>query len=204
MSFFDGVPMALLFSNTAAYGAVSSGTSAATMINAGSTGVFMQAAIPYGFLQQGRPGQTVFMQISGTVTGESSATTMTLNLGSNESVNVITGGTNNLTHITTSNYTVTSFSAVEWQLQVYMNFRTVGYGTTTVSTTPYTTAQFTLNPSSFASPVTTAGFTGIYASGAITTMDASVTQYIWLSNTFSTASATNSITVQQFLMYGSQ
>jgi hypothetical protein len=202
VSFFDGVPMVLLFSNTSAYAAVSSATSAATMINAGSTGVFEQAAIPYGFLQQGRPGPVLHIVATGTVTAESSATTMTLALGSNESSNVITGGTNNLTWITLGAYTVTSFSGVVWQAVFDVNFRTVGYGTTTISSTPYAVCNFTINASG--GPPTSALATDLYAPSPQTTLDGSQTQYLWMSNTFSTASATNSITLQQMIMFGSQ
>jgi hypothetical protein len=196
MTWYNGVPAALLFSNTAAYAAAAAAATTAQSLMAASSGNAEQPAIPFGFLEQGRPGQVVTGGAVGTVTGQATATTMVMAMGLNSTI----GGNPTTTAIlTTAAYTVTSFSNVAWELDFQINFRTTGFGTASVSTTPYATANFTLNPSAGAP---TSSISDVVLGSAPSTIDASVTQWLWLTVAFNTASATNSCTLQQMIVYG--
>jgi hypothetical protein len=203
VTWYDGVPAALLFTNTAAYPAAAASSAAAQNLMAGATGAYEQPNIPFGYLQQGKIGQVLVGVAVGTITGQSTATTATWTLG------MFPGGTGSASAagsiagtsvLATAAYTITSFSAVAWELQFQTSFRTVGWGTTTVSTSPYTTGQFTINASS--APPTSALATNIVIPAQATTIDASVNQWVYLTITFSTSSTTNSCTLQQFILYG--
>jgi hypothetical protein len=195
VSWFDGVPAALLFQNYAAFPAAAASSSAAQNLVAGASGAYEQPNIPFGFLQQGKPGQVLIGVMTGTITGQSSATTATF--GMSLSASTATIGT---AIMATSAYTITSFSAVAWQINFWINFRTVGFGTTTVSSSPYFTGNVTINPS--AGPPTSAFATDVIIPTQATTIDASVTQWITPTITFSTSSTTNSCTLQQMILYG--
>jgi len=86
--------------------------------------------------------------------------------------------------------TVTSLSNVGWEFDFKIVMRSAGYGTTTVATSLITSAVFSVGSTNLQ---TTA------PPNLVTTIDASVTQWLYFSVTFSTASATNSATLQEIL-----
>jgi hypothetical protein len=116
-------------------------------------------------------------------------------VGLNTTPNTI-GGTSILA---TAAYTVSGFASVAWQLQWFTTCRGVGYGTTTASTTLATAGQITINASTVP-PIT--AVSDVVPLNTVTTIDASVTQWLYMTVTYSTSSATNSCTLQQLTLLG--
>ena len=189
MSWYDGVPATLLYAGPPQdYPAAAAASTGVQSLVTGASGGFSQASVPVGFWQQGKTGQLVLGHLAGKVTGQASATTATVAVGLVSTAGSIASGT---TLFTAPAWTVTSLTNVAWELDFKLVARTVGYGTTTVSTT--------LSISAVASFTTTQA---LVAPATVTTIDASVTQWLYATVTFSTASATNSMTLQQSILYG--
>lgn len=201
MSWFDGVPMVLLFAGPIQnYPAANANSSAVQSLITGATGGFQQARIPASFMQAYKAPFIVEGKYNGIVTASTAATTMTVIVGLAAASNSTSGGT--ATTITTSQAVViNSVSAnLGWSFNFHALFRTIGYGTTTVSSTILTSSRLLVNTST-----ATATATATIAESSpttVTTIDASVDQWVYATVTFSTASATNSCQLQQTLLFG--
>lgn len=190
MSWFDGVPAALLYAGpNQDYPAAAAASTAAQSLQTGASGGFSQAAIPVGFLPMNAGARAVIGHLGGKVTGQASATTATFTLGLASSANSIAG----TTLVAPPAITVTSLSNVGWELDFKLLFRSSGYGTTTVSTSVLSSAISSLGSTNLQTTAPPA---------LVTTIDASVTQWLYATVTFSTSSATNSATMQSVLMWG--
>lgn len=190
MSWYDGVPAALLYAGpNQDYPAAAAASTAAQSLQTGATGGFSQAVIPFGFLPQNGGARAVLGHLAGKVTGQASATTATFTLGLSSTPNAIAG----TTLVAPPAITVTSLSNVGWDLDFRLLFRSSGYGTTTVSTSVLSSGVLSLGSTNLQ---TTA------PPNLVTTIDASVAQWLYATVTFSTSSATNSATMQSVLAWG--
>jgi len=187
MSFFDGVPASLLYAGPPQdYPAAAAASSSAQSLVTGASGGFSQPYIPQGLFQIGKAGTCIWGSANGKVTGQASATTAIITMGLATSANSISG----TTLVAPPAITVTSLSNVGWEFDFKIVMRSAGYGTTTVATSLITSAVFSVGSTNLQ---TTA------PPNLVTTIDASVTQWLYFSVTFSTASATNSATLQEIL-----
>lgn len=182
MSVYDGVPAVLLSAGPSAdYTAAASAVTTAQSLMVGQT---YQPIIPAGYLQPGKIGSAVVGYAAGKVTGQATATTMivTLTLGTTQ------GSAGGTTLAASGAVTVTSLSAAGWELDFKILQRATSGGS----------ANCTLQ----CSGVFSAG-TGQATSPPVSvTLDPTLNQYLFMQVTFSTASATNSATLQQFVAYG--
>jgi hypothetical protein len=193
MSWFDGVPIALLYAGPPQdYPAAAAASSAAQSLVTGASGGFSQPYIPQGFFPLDKQGRLIFGSANGKVTGQATATTMVLTMGVATAANSIAG----TTLVASPAITMTSFSNAGWEFDFKVVMRGAGYGVTTVSTSLITSATMTVNNG------TTAGITTQAPPNLVTTIDASVTQWLYFTVTFSTASATNSCTLQELIVIG--
>ena len=193
MSWFDGVPAALLYGGPPQdYPAAAAASAAAQSLQTGASGGFSQAYVPVGFWPLDKQGRVVLGTLAGKLTGQATATTAIITLGLATAPNSITG----TTLVASPAITVTSFSNAGWEFDFKIVMRGSGYGTTTVSTSLSSTATMSINNG------TTAGITTQAPPNLVTTIDASVNEWIYATVTFSTASATNSCTMQQVIVWG--
>lgn len=191
MSWYDGVPIASLYVGPPQdYPAAAAASVAAQSLVTGASGGFSQPSIPVGFFPLDKQGRAVVGHLGGKVTGQASATTAIFAVGLATASNSIATGA--VTLVTLPAITITSLSNVGWEIDFKTVMRGAGYGTTTVATTLASTAIASVGSNLQATA----------APAIVTTVDASVTQWLWASVTFSTSSATNSATMQSAIMYG--
>jgi hypothetical protein len=191
MSYFNGVPMALLYEGPDSdYPAAAAASTAAQSLMVGATTDFTQPYIPQGFFQLGSKGQLVIAEFDGVLTGQASATTAIITIGLASANNSIAG----TTLIASTAITVTSLSAVGWNMRVKLGSRANGYGTTATSSNFRVSGLLTIG---------TTNLVAVAPPVLVNNIDASVTQWIYASVTFSTSSATNSCTLQQVTVFGS-
>jgi hypothetical protein len=197
MSFYTGTQSEVLFAGPpAAYPAEGASTGSAFAAFTGATGNYQQPLFPGGFWQQGRTGQMASVEIYGTITGQSSATTLALVLGLVTSPNSIASIATLLTYPT---LTVTSFSSAPFFLGAVILNRGSGYGTSSVATNLNTSGSYIVNSDTSA---TTTALNGAVAPTQLATTDFSVNQWLQLQGTFSTNNAGNNITVNTVIVRG--
>jgi hypothetical protein len=191
VSWYDGVPISSLYVGPPQdYPAAAAASAAAQSLVTGASGGFSQPSIPVGFFPLDKQGRAVIGHLGGKVTGQATATTAIFTIGLATAANSIATGA--VTLVTLPAITITSLSNVGWEIDFKAVMRGAGYGTTTVATTLATTAIASVGSNLQATA----------APNVVTTVDASVTQWLWASVTFSTASATNSATMQSAILYG--
>jgi hypothetical protein len=198
MSWSDGVPGTLLYAGPPQnYPAAAAASTSAQSLIAGATGGFSQARIPASFMQIGKQGFAVIGSYGGIVTASTAATTMIINVGLVNASNSVAG-----TAITTSQTVVINSTTVGlgWGIDFKVLFRGTGYGTTTVSSTLLTTSSLRVNTST--GTATAVATIAESVPLTVTTIDASVDQWVYATVTFSTSSATNSCTLEQCLLMG--
>jgi hypothetical protein len=189
VSWYDGVPMASLYTGPPQdYPAAAAASAAAQSLQTGASGGFSQASIPVGFFPLDKQGRAVVGHLGGKITGQATATTVIFTIGLATAANSIAG----TTLVTLPAITVTSLSNVGWEVDFKTIMRGAGYGTTAVATSLLTTAIASIGSNLQATA----------APALVTTIDASVNQWLYATATFSTASATNSATMQSVLLYG--
>src|ERR1700685_691861 len=171
------------------------GGSSTTEVSAmvGATGVFSQPYFPGGFWQQGRQNQVARFTFALAVTAQSSATTLTVRLRMNTGPNSFTTGDALLAAYNA--VTVTSYTAGSIVGSGIIQSRGQGYGTTTVANSLLSSGSL----DGFGNALTVHGAAG---PTALTTTDFSVNQWLELSVQFSTNSATNAATLEQFVLEG--
>lgn len=198
MTWLSGVPAYLLYGGpTQSYPAAAAAVSTAQSLITGATGGFTQAKIPASFAEEGGGPCVVVGEYAGLVTASTAATTMTLNVGLVSSSNSVSG-----TAITTSQAVVINSvtAGLGWRFRFITVYRAVGYGTTTVSSSLLTTSTLFVNASTGTATAVATVAESVPLS--VTTIDSSVDQWVYATVTFSTASATNSCTLQQTCLFG--
>lgn len=196
MSFYTGTQFELLFSGPPSnYPAAAAAVSTIQNTMTGASADFVQPYFPAFFWQMGRQNQAVHASFFGIVTGQASATTMTLTAQLCTASNTTTTGTGGGTLVASSAITITSISNQPWQFDVFTLSRGAGYGTSATSTNLLSFGNVTVNGA-------TAPITGISGPTSLTTIDASATWWYNLAVTFSTASATNSCTLEMVMLRG--
>jgi hypothetical protein len=170
------------------YPAAAASSSSAQSLITGASGDYVQPVLPARFFQQGRQNQVVTGILSGIISGQGSATTAIITLGLATSSNTISG----TTLVAAPAITVTSLSSAGWWMDFVINCRGSGYGTSSVSSTMLSACNLSCTGAS--------GTTS--APNSVTTIDSSVTQWLYASVTFSTSSVSNSCTLQIFDIFG--
>lgn len=158
----------------------------------GASGDYSQPLLPGGFWQQGRQNQVARFTFGMVVNGQGSATTLIVKLGLNTTQNTITSGAVLLTYPAV---TITSYASGTVYGSGIIQCRGTGYGTSSVSTSLITCGELSgtgnaLSVTAAAGPTT------------LLTTDFSVNQWLYLSVTFSTNSASNNATLEQFVLEG--
>jgi hypothetical protein len=201
MSWADGVPVVLLYAGPPQnYPAAAAASVSAQSLITGATGGFSQARIPASFMQIGKQGFAVSGKWKGIVTANTAATTMIINIGLAAASNSVSGGT--ATAITTSQAVVINSvtAGLGWGIDFDILFRGAGYGTTTVSSSLLTTSTLRVNTSTATATAVATIAESVPLS--VTTIDASVDQWVYATVTFSTSSSTNSCTLEQCILTG--
>lgn len=192
MSFYSGTQSEILFANGAAYPAANASSAAAQSLIAGASGKFTQPLFPGGFFQFGRNGQVVSVDFAAALTGQASATTALFTLGLSTTSNNIAGST----LVSTGTFTVTNFASATIMGRAVISCFGAGYGTSSVSTNLVSSLNVAYQTGN------TAGASALGGPTSLTTIDASLNQWLYLTVTFSTSSATNSVTLSQLLVSG--
>jgi hypothetical protein len=191
MSFYTGTQAEVLFSNPSAYPAAGASSTSAALILTGASGAYQQPLFPGGFWQQGRQNQVIHGLISGTISGQASATTATVTLGLATSNNTASSETLGAFPA----LTITSFSSGPFWIEFVVQARNVGYGTSATATSLETSGCF------FATGNSTSVFS-LLAPTNINTVDFSVNQWFAPTVTMSTSNAGNTMTVQSVVIWG--
>lgn len=197
MSFQTGTQEETLFAGpTAAYTTGGASSTSVFALTAGATGNFQQPLLPGGFFQQGRSGQLVSVKAYLTVSGQASATTLTITLGLATSPNQtsVTGGV----LLTFPALTVTNFSSGGIRLSADIICRGAGYGVSSVSTSLATSGEYLAQLSSGSATT----LQGVVNLTTLTTVDFSVNQWVTLLGQFSTNSASNTAALNQVIVEG--
>ncbi len=177
------------------YTAAAASSAAAQSLVAGATGNYSQPYVPTGFWPlQGANGKLLLGSLVGAVSGQASPTTMIITIGLATASNSASG----TSLLATQAYTITSFSAVSWQLDFQVLCRGAGYGTSSVSTSLLTSALIFINASSLG----VTAVSDVVAPNLVTTIDASVIQWLYATVTFSTSSTSNSCTLDTVYLLG--
>lgn len=195
MSVWNGVPAVVIYAGPPQnYPAAAAAVTTAQSLVTGASGGFSQALIPSNFWSPGSNSQLIEGTLAGIVTGQASATTAIITIGLVSAANSVAG----TTIIASPAMTVTSFSNQPWMFNFQITTRTVGYGTSAVSTTLLTTGTFDVQTGTVGTVSR-----GVCTPTTVTTIDASAGQYMYATVTFNTASATNSCTLEQVILLGS-
>lgn len=197
MSFYTGTQMELLFSGPPAnYPAAAAAVSTIQNTMTGASADFVQPYLPAFFWQMGRQNQAIHATFFGIVTGQASATNMTLTAQLCTASNTTTTGTGGGTLVASTATVVTSLSNQPWQFDVFTLSRGAGYGTSATSTNLLSFGDLQVSGLAAFLPSPITGPT------SLTTIDASATWWYNLAVTFSTASATNSCTLEMVILRG--
>jgi hypothetical protein len=171
------------------------GASGTTEVSAmvGATGVYSQPYFPGGFWQQGRQNQVARFTFALAVSAQVSATTLTLRLRLNTAPNSFVNTDPLL--LAYNAITVTSYSAGSVVGTGIIQSRGTGYGTSSVATSLLSSGSL----DAFGNSTVANGAAG---PTALNTTDFSVNQWLELSVAFSTNSASNTATLEQFVLEG--
>ena len=168
----------------------------ATLISGGSGFVqpFFQAGM---FLNRTTHARVRAYGTVGSTGGTATTATFTVGTATAPQATTVGAATGAITLITSPAFTVTSFAAgTPWFLDCDLLCKGGGYGTTAGSTVMLTCGSAEITPN-------VAGDLGaVMVPQVTTTMDASVTQWVWVAVTFSTAVATNTCQCQAIFAYG--
>jgi hypothetical protein len=193
MSFYTGTQSEVLFSGPPApYTAGGATSTSAFNLTAGATGNYQQPLIPGGFWQQGRTGQLIDFEMYLQITGQASATTLTLTVGLDTAANSISGIS---TLIALPALTVTSYAAGGLYVRGSIQNRGSGYGTSSVATNLQTSGIYVATGNS-----TT--LQGVVNTTQLATTDFSVNQWFTVQGQFSTSSGTNSAQLVALIVRG--
>jgi hypothetical protein len=193
-SFYTGTQSEVLFANGFAYPIANASSSAAQNLMAAASGKNQQPLFPGGFFQQGRAGQVAAVDFAIIMSGQASATTATITAGLNTNSGTISGSS---TLVASSAFTMTSYASGSVMGRIIISCFGAGYGTgaTGTETNLWSSISMTAFGNSLATTAT-GGPTNL------TSIDFSLNQWLSLAVTFSTASASNTATLQQIFVSG--
>ena len=194
MSFVSGTQTELLWSGpSVSFPAAAAASSAAQFLMTGGTGAYEQPFIPANFWQMGRRNQRARIELAGVLNSTGgTATTAIMTVGLATAFNTTTPGTGGGVLCASTAVTVTSFAAnTGWRIDVDMLSRSVGYGTTSVSTSLLSDGLFQVGAVQGAAPPT-----------LLSTIDCSAEWWVYATITFSTSVVTNSCQVTRADIWG--
>jgi hypothetical protein len=196
MSFYTGTQSEVLFAGPPAAGYSLTGASTASQFLAflGSTGDFQQPLFPGGFWQQGRTGQLASFEIYG-ICSTGASITLALTLTLNTASGVVAGSV--LTTFPT--VTLATVTNIPFMLRGVILNRGSGYGTSSVATNLWTSAEYVFNQET---SITAANISGAVAPTQLATTDFSVNQWLMLNGTFGSSNAGNQVTVNTVVLRG--
>jgi hypothetical protein len=199
MSFLTGTQSEVMFANGFTYPTANASSAAAQSLITGASGKYQQPFFPGGFFQQGRTGQVAKAEFTITLGGQGSATTAIITAGLNTAANTISGGA---TLVAANAVTCTSFASSTWHGELLISCFGAGYGTSSVSTNLSSTLDIRFNNGSTTQPSASGGGVTLGGPTALQTVDFSVNQWLYLTVTFSTSSASNTAALGQIVLYG--
>jgi hypothetical protein len=191
VSFYTGTQSEIIFANGFAYPTANAASNAAQSLIAQASAKNQQPLLPGGFFQQGRANQVVAVDFAVILTGQASATTALFTAGLATSANN-TGGS---TLVSSSAFTCTNFSSGTAMGRVLISCFGAGYVGTGTSTNLWSSMMVSAAGAS----------TNVTAAGGptnLTSIDFSVNQWLYLTVTFSTSSASNTAILQQLVVSG--
>jgi hypothetical protein len=197
MSFTQGTQAEIVFANGFAYPTANAASTSAQSLVTGASGKFQQPYFQGGFFQQGRTGQVAKAEFTITIGGQASATTAIITAGLNTAPNNVAGST----LVAANAVTVTNFASSIFHGELLISCFGAGYGTSSVSTNLSSTIDIRFNNGSTTQPAASSGQT-LGGPTALQTIDFSVNQWLYLTVTFSTSSASNTATLGQLIVYG--
>jgi hypothetical protein len=192
MSFYTGTQSEVLFSGPpATYTTGGASSTAAFNLTVGSTGNYQQPLFPGGFWQQGRTGQLASFEGVLTVSGQGSATTLTVVLQLDTAANTIGGST----LLSFPAWTITSYSAGSIYFGGIIQNRGSGYGTSSVATNLQTSGWYIQSGNSL-------NVAGSVGPTQLATTDFSANQWFTVQGTMSTNSASNTAALASLVVRG--
>lgn len=193
MSYYTGTQAEVIFANGFAYPAAAASSSAAQNLMAAASAKNQQPLFPGGFFQQGRQNQVAAVDFAVILSGQGSATTATFTAGLATTSGTISGST----LVAASAFTCTSYSSGSVMGKIIISCFGAGYGTGATGTETNLWSSVSLNAFGNSAASTACG-----GPTNLTSIDFSVNQWLYLSVTFSTASVSNSATLQQVIVTG--
>lgn len=192
VSFYTGTQSEVIFANGFAYPTANANSTSAQSLIAGASGKYQQPVFYGGFFQQGRTGQVAAAEFA-VILNTSGTPNVTFTAGVNTSSNNVSGST----LVATNKFATSSWSGgTVYGRLIISNFGS-GYGTSSVSTNLYSTMSVIANNGS-----TTGGVVAAGGPTQLATTDFSVNQWLYLTVTFDSGSASNTAVLQQLIVYG--
>lgn len=193
MSFYTGTQSEVLFANGFAYPTANASSSAAQSLVAAASAKNQQPLLPGGFFQQGRTGQVAAVDFAVILSGQVSATTALFTAG----LSTTSGNISGTTLVSSSAFTCTNFSSGTAMGRILISCFGAGYGTGATGTETNLWSSMSVSAAGNSTNVTAAG-----GPTNVTSIDFSINQWLYLSVTFSTASASNTAILQQLIVSG--
>src|SRR5216684_3361026 len=175
----------VIFSNGFAYPIANANSTSAQSLITGASGKFQQPYFPGGFWQQGRTNQVATAKFA-IILATTATPNVTITAGLNTAPNNISGST--LVACNAFATSARSGGIVHGEVTI-SNFGS-GYGTASVSTNLQSTISLIAN-----NGATTGGVVAAGGPTQLATTDFSVNQWLYLTVTFSTGSASNTATL---------
>jgi hypothetical protein len=191
MSFLTGTVTELLYSLASP---VTKNNYTSQAAYTGVVGTNMVASIPAGWALNGNPGplgRTLHLKVFGTIANTAAAT-----FANAINVNPTPGTTTNAIVINTA-YTPTASVTAGWFLDAFLMVSAFATSTMTLQCDGTVTYMTIASGGAVSTAPSQQVFTG-----AFTGLDPRVTQYVELFGTWSAASASNTTTVKQMLLFG--
>jgi hypothetical protein len=199
MSYYTNTNSEVLFNGPqSAYPAAAAAATTAQSLQTTASADAVQAYIPAYWWTQGRRNQALMLKMAGLLQVSTTATTITMAAGSTSTGGGVITGTLVPWWTGPALVVASATTNFQWQLDLEINTQNVGWGTTTISTQVLCTGRFTVGISTGASAASVYQTTQLNPS----TIDNSVNNYIYGSVTFSTSSASNTMTMNMVKLYG--
>jgi len=194
ISFYSGTQSEILFANGFAYPTANASSAAAQNLTAAASAKNQQPLFPGGFFQQGRTSQVAAVDFAVILSGEASpAVTTTFTAG----LSTTSGNLSGSTLVASSAFTSTSYSSGSVLGRILISCFGAGYGTGATGTE--TNLWSTMGVTAFGNALQSTACGG---PTNLTTIDFSVNQWLYLTVTFSQASASNTAILQQLIVSG--
>lgn len=191
MSFYTGTNTELLYASTAVGSAKASFTSEAQINDVAGMGVQAHLPADFWFPNRAQPGRGIRIVARGLI-GSTASPTFTLTVRAGAS-----GNTTSAILLGSAALTAANNSAQVWEMQGDVILTTIG-GAGANSTVQGIGTLITPGLANTISPV----YGGAASPGTVATLDTSVTNYININAACSASNASNTIQLQQLLVYG--